>query len=177
MRKNLISVIILAIGIVNLVLNALMVFVFLPTMKKTDNLITEIASILNLELEQNPDGTITAPNIEDVQTYALSEAITVNLKDSGDDMSAYVMVGISISMDGSAKDYESISTKMADTESWIFDVTRSVIQEYTYEEINQLDVQAEIKQRITEGLQERYQTDCIYDVTFSQFTTQQFKKQ
>ena len=36
MRKNLISVIILALCIVNLILNALMVFVFVPSAKKTD---------------------------------------------------------------------------------------------------------------------------------------------
>lgn len=173
MRKNLISVIILAICIVNLVLNALMVFVFLPTMKKTDNLVTEIASILNLELERDPSGQPVTPNIEDVQTYTLAESITVNLKEDGTGKTGFAMVGISISMDGSSKDYESINSKLADTESWISDVSRSVIQEYTYEEVNQHDVQTEIKKQITEGLQERYQTNCIYDVTFSQFATQQ----
>ena len=82
MRKNLISIIILAICIVNLVLNALMVFVFVPAIKKTDNLVTEIAAILNLELEK--DETVqTGPSIEDVQTYNLSEATTINLKNDG----------------------------------------------------------------------------------------------
>ena len=67
-----------------------------------------------------------------------------------------------------------MSTKLAETESWVFDVTRSVVQEYTYTEINDAEIQKLVKQEITEGLQEKYQTDCIYDVTFSQFTTQQF---
>lgn len=176
MRKNLISIIILAICIVNLVLNALMVFVFVPAIKKTDNLVTEIAAILNLELEK--DETVqTGPSIEDVQTYNLSEATTINLKNDGTGNNAYAIIGISISMDGSSKDYESLSTKLAETESWVFDVTRSVVQEYTYTEINDAEIQKIVKQEITEGLQEKYQTECIYDVTFSQFTTQQFKAQ
>ncbi len=67
-----------------------------------------------------------------------------------------------------------LSTKLTETESWILDVTRSVVQQYTYEEINDAEVQEKVKKEITEGLQEKYQTDCIYDVTFSQFNTQQY---
>lgn len=176
MRKNLISIIILAISIVNLVLNALMVFVFVPTMKKTDNLVNEIAAILNLELEKDENAP-AGPSIEDVKIYNLSEATTINLKNDGTGNNAYAIIGISISMDGSAKDYESLNTKLSETESWVFDVTRSVVQEYTYTEINDAEIQKIVKQEITEGLQEKYQTECIYDVTFSQFTTQQFKAQ
>lgn len=177
MKKNLISVIILAICIVNLVLNALMVFVFLPAMKKTDNLVTEIAAILNLELEK--DDTVVGPDIKDAKAYNVSEPTSINLKKDGQDLNNdgiedvhWAMIGISISMDGSAKDYEDINTKLAETESWVYDVTRSVVQEYTYDEINDAEVQANVKKQITEGLRERYQTDCIYDVTFSSFMTQ-----
>lgn len=176
MRKNLISVIILAICIVNLVLNALLVFVFVPAIKKTDNLVTEIAAILNLELEKNESAS-SGPDIKDVMTYNLSETTTINLKNDGTQTSSYAVIGISISMDGSSKDYSELSAKLTDTESWIFDVTRSVVQEYTYDEINDAQMQTRIKQEITAGLQERYQTDCIYDVTFSQFNTQQYSTQ
>lgn len=174
MRKNLISVIILAICIVNLVLNALLVFVFVPATKKTDKLVTEIAAILNLELQKNPDGEPTGPAIKDVMTYTLEEAATINLKEDGTTASSYAVIAISISMDGSHADYKDLSTKLAETESWIYDVTRNVVQQYTYEEINDAEIQEKIKKEITAGLQEKYQTDCIYDVTFSQFNTQQY---
>lgn len=174
MRKNLISVIILALCIVNLILNALMVFVFVPSAKKTDNLVTEIASILNLELEK--DGTDseqeTNVDIKDAQSYTLTEATTINLKNDGSGTNHYAMIGISISMNGKAKDYKDVSAKLAETESWIYDVTRSVVQEYTYAEMNDAEIQKLVKQEITKGLQDKYQTDCIYDVNFSQFNTQ-----
>ncbi|MDD6331281.1 MAG: flagellar basal body-associated FliL family protein [Clostridium sp.] len=172
MKKNLMSVIILAICIVNLVLNALMVFVLVPATKKTDNLITEIAAVLHLELEKNDDGTTAGPDLKNVQNYNLTDNTTVNLKNDGTGTNHYAVIGISISMDGSSKDYEELNTKLGETESWVFDVTRSVVQEYTYAEINDAAIQDLIKQKITEGLQEKYQTDCIYDVTFSQFITQ-----
>lgn len=172
MKKNLMSVIILAICIVNLVLNALMVFVLVPATKKTDNLVTEIAAVLHLELEKNDDGTTAGPDLKNVQNYNLTDNTTVNLKNDGTGTNHYAVIGISISMDGSSKDYENLNTKLGETESWVFDVTRSVVQEYTYAEINDAAIQDLIKQKITEGLQEKYQTDCIYDVTFSQFITQ-----
>ncbi len=172
MKKNLMSVIILAICIVNLVLNALMVFVLVPATKKTDNLVTEIAAVLHLELEKNADGTTAGPDLKNVQNYNLTDNTTVNLKNDGTGTNHYAVIGISISMDGSSKDYEELSTKLGETESWVFDVTRNVVQEYTYAEINDAAIQDLIKQKITEGLQEKYQTDCIYDVTFSQFITQ-----
>ena len=172
MKKKLMSVIILAICIVNLVLNALMVFVLVPATKKTDNLVTEIAAVLHLELEKNDDGTTAGPDLKNVQNYNLTDNTTVNLKNDGTGTNHYAVIGISISMDGSSKDYEELNTKLGETESWVFDVTRSVVQEYTYAEINDAAIQDLIKQKITEGLQEKYQTDCIYDVTFSQFITQ-----
>ena len=155
MKKNLMSVIILAICIVNLVLNALMVFVLVPSTKKTDNLITEIAAVLHLELEKNDDGTTAGPDLKNVQNYNLTDNTTVNLKNDGTGTNHYAVIGISISMDGSSKDYEELNTKLGETESWVFDVTRSVVQEYTYAEINDAAIQDLIKQKITEGLQEK----------------------
>ena len=43
MKKNLITVVILAISIINLVFNILLVFVFMPSTSKTNKLITDIA--------------------------------------------------------------------------------------------------------------------------------------
>ena len=75
-------------------------------------------------------------------------------------------------MDAGSKDYKNLSTKLTETESWVYDATREVVQEYTYAEMNDSEIQKVVKQEITEKLQEKYQTDCIYDVTFSQFNTQ-----
>lgn len=173
MRKNLISVIILALCIVNLILNALMVFVFVPSIKKTDNLVTEIAGILNLELDREAlNSGVASVSIDNVENYSLSDSTTINLKNDGTGVNHCAYISIAISMDGSSEDYAALSAKLPDTESWVFDVTRSVVQEYTYAEINDAEIQNIVKQEIVEGLQEKYQTDCIYDVTFSTFMTQ-----
>ena len=51
MKKNIFSVIITALTVINVVLTAVMFFVMLPTFQKTNTLITQVASVLNLELD------------------------------------------------------------------------------------------------------------------------------
>ncbi|MBQ9983193.1 MAG: flagellar basal body-associated FliL family protein [Lachnospiraceae bacterium] len=169
MKKNLITVIILAICIVNLILNIMLVFVCMPSAKKTNNLITQIASVLNLELE-SADGQPTVA-LENIATYSV-EAQVVNLKDDGSGDNHYVQVGLTLELDNSSKDYESLITVLQGAEGPVFDEARNVIQGYTYAEVNDLTTQEEIKKQILNSLQEKYATQCIYRVSFSKFTTQ-----
>lgn len=169
MKKNLITVIILALCVVNLILNVLLVFVCMPSAKKTNNLISEIASVLNLELEGNGDTPTVA--LENMATYSL-DAQVVNLKDDGSGDSHYVQVGLTLEMDKSSKDYESLNTVLQESGSAVFDEARNVIQNYTYEEVTDQKTQESIKKQILEAVQKKYATQCIYNVSFSKFTTQ-----
>ncbi|HCJ06868.1 MAG TPA: hypothetical protein DHV96_00470 [Lachnospiraceae bacterium] len=169
MKKNLITVIILALCVVNLILNVLIVFVCMPSAKKTNNLISEIASVLNLELEGNNDTPTVA--LENMATYSL-DAQVVNLKDDGSGDSHYVQVGLTLEMDKSSKDYESLNTVLQESGSAVFDEARNVIQNYTYTEVTEQKTQEDIKRQILESVQKKYATQCIYNVSFSKFTTQ-----
>lgn len=51
MKKNLISVLILALLFVNVILTGIMMFSTLGSVKKTSALVTDIATVLNIELE------------------------------------------------------------------------------------------------------------------------------
>ena len=48
MKKNIFSVIITALTVVNVVLTAIMFFVMMPTFQKSNKLITQVASVLNI---------------------------------------------------------------------------------------------------------------------------------
>ena len=169
MKKNLITVIILALCIVNLILNIMLVFVCMPSAKKTNNLITQIASVLNLELE-SADGQPTIA-LENIATYSV-EAQVVNLKDDGSGTNHYVQVGLTLELDNSSKDYESLIAVLQGAEGPVFDEARNVIQGYTYAEVNDQATQELIKKQILDSLQKKYATQCIYRVSFSKFTTQ-----
>ncbi len=170
MKKNLISVVILALCIINLVLNAIIIFVCMPSATKTNKLITEISSILNLELEKQEDKPTVS--IKDIATYNIEKAQVVNLKNDGSGDSRYVQVAIALSLDSSSKDYEVVNEKLPNLEGSISNDVRDVISTYTYAEITDLEIQAQAKEEILRKLQERFQTESIYSVDFSTFTTQ-----
>lgn len=169
MKKNLITVIILALCVVNLILNVLLVFVCMPSAKKTNNLISEIASVLNLELEGDEETPAVA--LENMATYSV-DAQVVNLKDDGSGASHYVQVGLTLEMDKSSKDYDSLNTVLTESGGAVFDEARNVIQNYTYAEVSDEKTQEDIKKKILENVQKKYATQCIYNVSFSKFTTQ-----
>lgn len=169
MKKNLITVIILALCVVNLILNIIIVFVCMPSAKKTNNLITEISKVLNLELEGVHDQP--AVTLENMATYSV-EAQVVNLKDDGSGDKHYVQVGLTLGLDKSSEDYEQLNTALQDASGVVFDEARNIIQTYTYEEISDQATQEKIKAQILENLQKKYATNCIYSVSFSKFTLQ-----
>ena len=169
MKKNIITVIILALCVVNLILNVLLVFVCMPSAKKTNNLISEIASVLNLELEGDEETPAVA--LENMATYSV-DAQVVNLKDDGSGESHYVQVGLTLEMDKSSKDYDSLNTVLTESGGAVFDEARNVIQNYTYAEVSDEKTQEDIKKKILENVQKKYATQCIYNVSFSKFTTQ-----
>lgn len=169
MKKNLITVIILALCVVNLILNIMLVFVCMPSAQKTNNLITEIASVLNLELESG-DGKPSVA-LENIATYNV-EAQVVNLKDDGSGNSHYVQMGLTLELDNSSEDYAALNTVLGSAEGAVFDEARNVVQNYTYEDVSDQEVQEKIKEQILDKLQKKYGTQCIYGVSFSKFTTQ-----
>ena len=174
MKKNLISVIILALCLVNLILNALIVFVCIPSNKKVNKLVTDIASVLNLELEGADEPKVA---VEHIATFTSSENITVKLKEDGSTnadgtkMVRYAQVGITISMDDSAKDYKDISELITSSEGLINDVVMNVISSYTADEIDIPEIKDTIKKEILEKLQKKFGSTCIFSVDFKTLIT------
>lgn len=169
MKKNLITVIILALCVVNLILNIMLVFVCMPSAKKTNNLIDEIASVLNLELESGTGEPSVA--LENIATFNV-EAQVVNLKDDGSGTNHYVQMGLTLELDNSSDDYAALNTVLTNAEGAVFDEARNVVQNYTYAEVSDQEIQEKIKEQILSNLQKKYGTQCIYNVSFSKFTTQ-----
>ncbi|MCM1156938.1 MAG: flagellar basal body-associated FliL family protein [Bacteroidales bacterium] len=169
MKKNLITVIILALCIVNLILNVIVIFVCMPSARKTNNLITQIAAILDLELEAGDEQPPV--ELENIANYNV-DAQVVNLKDDGSGDSHFVQVGLTLELDKSSKEYESLNTVLQEAQGAVFDEARNIIQNYTYAEVADQTKQEEIKKEILKSLQKKYATQCIYRVSFSKFTTQ-----
>ena len=88
MKKNLISVIILALVFVNVVLSGLMVFSILPETQKANKLIEQVSSAIDLELKNGSGASVSDVPIENVETYQLKDGdkttMTINLAKGSD---------------------------------------------------------------------------------------------
>ena len=112
MKKNLITVIILALVLANLILTAILVFTIIPQTKKSNQLIDQVCSAINLELQsgENTPATPEVP-IEDVETYAITDGFTVNLKQGEDGKQHYAVFSVSLSLNTKSDGYKSIGTE------------------------------------------------------------------
>lgn len=169
MKKNLITIIILAFTIINFILSILMVFVYMPATKKTDKLVTEICNILDLELKS--DGERGKVSVSDLDYYTTEEKQVISIMDSSGNMH-YASVSVTLSLDTTAKDYSTINSKLESLENVINDQVRTVVASYTYEKASSVATQEEMQTAIKEKISEYLDTDCIYDVTFGSFVVQ-----
>ncbi|MBQ2801653.1 MAG: flagellar basal body-associated FliL family protein [Lachnospiraceae bacterium] len=167
MKKNLFSILILALVLVNLVLNVVMIFSVLPAAKKTNKMVTQICSILDIELAPDEEETQKV-SMDKLAVYELSEGetMTMNFKGGEDGKSHYLVTAVSISMNTESDGYKKYGETISEKESIIKGEVSNIVSQYTMEEY-QVDA-AGIRSEIVKGLQEMFESDFIVDVTFSE---------
>lgn len=175
MKKNLLSIVILALLIVNLVLTSIMMFSVMSTNKKTAAVVTDIATILQLELGTEEETASNAVSMENTAVHNISSDMTILLtKAPTTDGSApkdhYALVSVSLSMDTTHEDYETYGLTIAEKESLIIGEITDVIGKYTADEIQPRS--EEIKEEILKRIQDLFESEFIYDVTFSKLIVQ-----
>ena len=99
MKKNLMSVLILALVVVNLVLTAILTITVLPQAKKSNELIDKVCSAINLELQSGELKDKSSVPIEQLDMYDLPDSLTINLKNSEDGSAHFAIVNVSVYMD------------------------------------------------------------------------------
>lgn len=167
MKKNLLSIIILALLVVNIVLSTIMMVSVTSASKKTAALVADISTIIGLEIDGvQPTLSANAVSMADTEVYDIAD-LTIPLK-TGEDGKAHYAVGkVSLSMNTKHDDYATYGAAetFATKEGLITDIIYSVLANYTMDEAqsNSDQVKAEILQRI----QELFNSDFIYGVSFS----------
>ena len=136
MKKNLLSIIILALLLVNVVLSGLVMFSVTGASNKTSALVDKIAEAIDLELQTDTEpGLSELPSIADTEVYVISDSMTVPLADSGDGKDHYFVVTVSLSLNTLNEDYETYGTEdvLKGKESLIKSEINAVISKYTLE--------------------------------------------
>ena len=171
MKKNLISIIILALLIVNIVLTAINMVSVMGTNKKTADLVTDIASAISLDLGEGEEGeAVETVSMADTETYTISEMRILLKKDTAstdeegnvDDNDHYALISAALSMNTKNKDYKTYSD-LTTREDLIKGLINEVVSQYTMEQAKNNAQQME--DEILSKIQERFESDFIYDVT------------
>ena len=88
MKKNLITVLILAISIINLVFNIILFFVFMPSAAKTNKLIGDISEVLDLELASQNAASAGQVDVNNLVEFKLEEGSPINLQSDDGELHA-----------------------------------------------------------------------------------------
>ena len=172
MKKNLISIVILAFLIVNIALTAIMMFSVVGTAKKTSALVDNIATALNLELTGGSSGgeaMKAAVPMSNIEPYTISEKMTIPLQievnAEGEEVQHYFIANITLSMNTKDKGYKKYGADLETRESLIKGEITDVIQAYTVDEAR--NNQDQIRDEILDRIQEMFDSEFIFNVTFS----------
>ncbi|GHU40973.1 hypothetical protein FACS1894111_02490 [Clostridia bacterium] len=172
MNKNLISMLILALVLANLILTAVIMLTVLPQTKAANNLIAKVAAAIDLDIKGAGGAGIgegAAVSPEHIEEYSVNggEPITVNLKPGADGVAHYAIVKSSLSINTKSKDFkkfgseETLKAKDVTFQSAI----QNAISAHTLDELrsNQQAVQEEAAKKICALYGD---TDLIVDVAF-----------
>lgn len=168
MKRNLLSILILALLIVNIALTAVMMFSVTSASKKTAKLVDGIAAALDLEVS---GGTVAESStgadvaMTDIAVYSISDSMTIPLKDGEDGEGHFCMVSVSFSINMKSDGFKTYGSDLSAQESLIKSEINSVIGSYTMEEAK--GNQERLKKEILERVQALYNSDFIFNVSFS----------
>ena len=169
MKKNLMTVVILALVFANFVLTAIMMFTIVPTTQKANELITKVCEAIDLELNSGAATGLSNLPIDQIATYNVSsgEKMTVNLA-GGDN---YALVAVALSVNKESERYKEATTEiLTEQEAIIKNTINQIIRQYTKDEF--LENTQEVQDEICKSLQKTYGVDYIVGVNFSTLTVQ-----
>ena len=170
MKKNMISILILALLIVNVVLTAIMMFSVVGTTKKTAKLIDGITTALSLEVgdsnvqSEGESQEIADVPMKDIEVYKIEDSMTIPLAKGVDGKDHFCLVSISLSMNTKDKSYKEYGETVSEKEDLIKGEIVSVISGYTIEEAE--SDQDAMRKEILNRIQTMYDSQFIFNVIF-----------
>ena len=162
MKKNILTIIIMAIVLINTVLTGLLIFTIVPTANKTNQLVSKVASIVDLELESPSSEDVAS--IEDIVPYDITDKMTINLK-STDATEHYMTVNVSLQLNKKNKDLTALQDAIKLNENSVKEVISDEFSKYTKEEVQAN--KDKIKDSIVVLIKELLKSDIVVGITFA----------
>ena len=175
MKKNLLSIIILALLVVNIAMTGFMLLSVMTTNSQTAKLVSDIAAALELETSGGVGGGFSAEpsepaGVNEIATFGFvgnQDRLTINLKPGADGKSHMMVVEVVFSMNMANPDYATYGS--SEQLSGMRDLVKSIVTEtlagYSMEELQENNQGA--RDQILEKVREMFNSNFIYDVNFS----------
>lgn len=170
MKKNLLSVLILVLLIVNIALSAVMMTNVISTNQKTAALMDSIGAAMRLELYTPGEGPEVA--LSDTDTHVMDQMmIPLNMTNpdgTTGSKQVYIAFNISLLMDKTHDDYALYgeTVKAGEYNSMIEDAIQRVVSNYTQEECR-ASFTDDIRNEILTAIQDLVKSKFIYGITLS----------
>lgn len=170
MKRNMLTIIAIALSLVNLILTGILVFSVVPAAKATNNLIANVASIIDLELESDKAAESIA--MSDLEAITFENGMQINLKSvPGDKMDHYAVIDkVSIYLNKNADDFKKLNESIKNYESTISEMVSYGFSQYTKEEVQ--NNREAIKMAVLKKIQEKFGTQTIADISFKNLRLQ-----
>lgn len=164
MKKNILTIVIMAATLINLILSAVLVFAVMPAMNKTSALVNKVASVIDLEIE-DADADAQEYTMQDLTVVEDVYDNTLNLnlaKDAGETENHYAQLsGWTLSLNSKADDYSDINESITTNKVYVDDIVKETIASYTATTMNEAKVRAEIIKKI----QKKYNTKATVEIS------------
>lgn len=171
MKKNILTIIILAATLINAVLSAVLVFAVMPAMNKTSALVDKVASVIDLEIE-DPNSEEQEYTLTDLQVVTKSYDSTVNInlkRDAGEDTNHYAQLnGWQLSLNSKAEDFSTVMESIQANDVYVDDIVKDTIGACT---VTAMDDRAQIKKEIIKRIQEKYNTKAVVEISLTDLLT------
>ena len=154
--------------IVNIVLTSVMMFSMMGATQKTSELVTDIASVLKLELGDQAEEEKMIP-LSQTEVYHISEPMTIALQNSEDGSSHWCLVSVALSLNTKDKGYKTYGSaeSMATYEPLITGEITNIIGSYTIDVLREPATQEEAREKILAVVQKMFDSEFVYNVSFS----------
>lgn len=172
MKKGLFNIILLVLLVTNIVLSAIIVFAVVPTMMSSNDLISKVASAVDLEKEGQDqhmeDGKIS---IDDTDLFTFADRFTVELNAGSDGKTHVAVFKLTLTLDKSDEEYDKYKSKLTSYEELMRTKVSDIVSKYDATEV--VNNKDQILEEIKEALREMYNNSTfIYSVGFGDFLTQ-----
>ena len=175
MKKNLISVIILALVLTNLVLTALLIFSVLPQTKKANQLIEKVCKAIDLDLNSGAASGTTNIPVDKRESWLMNggEKLTVTLAKGDNNKQAYAVIVLSFTMNKDSEGYSKYGSEtLTKQDSDIKGAVNKILARYTIDDYQKYR-DTKISEEILTYMQEIYGADFIVGVSFTESLVQQ----